>query len=279
MLPAALDLRALEALRAQAHNDPQAATRAGAQQFEALFLGMLLSSLRESLAAESTGSSGEARLYWSLFDQQVAALLARRGIGLGAEIARALERAAPAPNRASPPAADSTPSPTPAAPAATSSLESARAFVAQAWPHALETARATGIAPQFLLAQAALESNWGRAEPRGAGGERSYNVFGVKAGGSWSGPVIEAQTTEFVGGAMQRITARFRAYGSYAEAFQDYARLLRSQPRYETVLQNGRDAEGFARALARAGYATDPMYAEKLLRVIHGGVLRQALAS
>ena len=135
------------------------------------------------------------------------------------------------------------------------------------WPHAVNASRQTGIPPQFILGQAALETGWGRSEPRTTDGLPSYNLFGIKAGSSWQGPVAEATTTEYVNGRTVRRTERFRAYGSYAESFDDYARLLTSQPRYANVL-GSRDAASFARGLQSAGYATDPAYADKLSRVI-----------
>jgi flagellar protein FlgJ len=135
------------------------------------------------------------------------------------------------------------------------------------WPNAVEASRTTGIPPQFMVAQAALETGWGRSEPRTAEGQPSYNVFGIKAGGNWTGATVEATTTEFVGGRAQQRVERFRAYGSYAEGFADYANLLARNPRYSTAL-GSTDASGFASSLSRAGYATDPAYAEKLTRII-----------
>ena len=125
--------------------------------------------------------------------------------------------------------------------------------------------------------QAALETGWGRSEPRQADGQPSYNVFGIKAGRNWTGPTVDATTTEYVNGVAQQRVERFRAYGSYAEAFGDYAKLLGSSPRYSGVV-GATDATTFARGLQRAGYATDPAYADKLTRIIGGQTLRAALA-
>ena len=158
------------------------------------------------------------------------------------------------------------------APSATSSSagEAApREFVNRVWPYAYEASISTGIPAQFMVAQAALETGWGKSEPRTASGRPSFNLFGIKAGKSWSGAVVEASTTEIIDGQPQRQVERFRAYNSYAEAFNDYARLLTSNPSYSAVLGN-QDAAGFARALQQAGYATDPMYAAKLERIIGG---------
>ncbi len=151
---------------------------------------------------------------------------------------------------------------------APAALPKQRAF-AQRFSGLAEAASATtGIPAKFMLAQAALESGWGRREIRQADGSSSHNVFGVKAGKGWQGPVAEVVTTEYVGGVAQRRVEKFRAYGSYAEAFADYARLLTKSPRYSAVVAAASDAVGFAKGLQKAGYATDPAYADKLRRVI-----------
>jgi flagellar protein FlgJ len=121
-----------------------------------------------------------------------------------------------------------------------------------------------------------LETGWDRAEPRLADGQPSYNVFGIKAGRNWTGATVEATTTEYVDGVAQQRVERFRAYGSYADAFRDYANLLASNPRYTAVLGSA-DASHFAQGLQRAGYATDPAYAAKLERIINGQTLKAAL--
>ncbi len=156
--------------------------------------------------------------------------------------------------------------------------DAARDFVSRLWPHALEASRTTGVAPQFILGQAALESGWGRGEIRMAAGAASHNLFGVKAGRGWQGPTADVMTTEYVNGAPVKTVERFRAYGSYAEAFKDYANLLAANPRYAQVLNERTDAAAFARGLQQAGYATDPNYADKLTRVITGTVMRVGLA-
>jgi flagellar protein FlgJ len=160
---------------------------------------------------------------------------------------------------------------TPAAetPLAEAMTPAARDFVARVWPDAVEASRATGIPAQFMVAQAALETGWGRAEPRLADGRPSHNLFGIKAGRSWNGAVAEAATTEYVDGVAQRQTERFRAYGSYTESFRDYAKLLTSSPRYAGVVGT-QSPTAFAHGLQRAGYATDPQYADKLTRIIAG---------
>ena len=147
--------------------------------------------------------------------------------------------------------------------------DAATDFVARMRPHALAVERNTGIPAHFMVAQAALETGWGKAEPRFGDGRSSFNLFGIKAGKGWKGATVEAGTLEYVGGQPQRQTERFRAYGSYAEAFSDYARLLTESPRYSAAAAS-RDGAGFARALQNAGYATDPQYAAKLESIIKG---------
>ncbi|MEI7447682.1 MAG: flagellar assembly peptidoglycan hydrolase FlgJ, partial [Burkholderiales bacterium] len=143
-----------------------------------------------------------------------------------------------------------------------------RAFVDRMWGAAEQAERATGVPAGFIVGQAALESGWGRQEIRHADGRPAHNLFGIKAGAGWKGATVDATTTEWVDGRPVKSVERFRAYGSYEEAFGDWARLMAQNPRYAAVLQAGGSIEGFARNLQKAGYATDPDYASKLTRTI-----------
>lgn len=156
-----------------------------------------------------------------------------------------------------------------------SPAERAQAFVRRVWDHAVSAAEKLGVPPAFVVAQAALETGWGRAELRRADGVQSHNLFNIKAGSSWSGPTVELPVTEYANGRARTELAKFRAYGSYAEAFDDYANLLRNNSRYAGVLGQT-NAGDFARNLQRGGYATDPAYADKLVRIIGGSTLRSA---
>jgi len=151
-----------------------------------------------------------------------------------------------------------------------------RDFVTAVWPHAVAAAEVTGLPPHLMVAHAALESGWGRSEPLQADGSPSYNLFGVKAGKSWTGESVDAKTTEFENGQAQSRVEKFRAYGSYREAFLDYANLLAASPRFSNVIASGNGTD-FANSLQQSGYATDPMYAAKLSRIIQGKTLRDAL--
>ncbi|HQR05000.1 MAG: flagellar assembly peptidoglycan hydrolase FlgJ [Proteobacteria bacterium] len=282
--PNVFDTAGLAALRRQVKGSDPKALKQVAQQFEALFLQMVLKSMRDATPQEGLFDSDQTRLYQSLLDQQLAQVMVHRGgTGLAAVIERQLTRNTSDPAAASdvlsaPPRAVVTPSistPDMASGQTRIANDDPEGFVGQIWAAATEAARTTGIPPHFLVAHAALETGWGRSEPRDANGFPSYNLFGIKAGRDWSGPTIDAVTTEYVDGMQQRETARFKAYGSYDEAFRDYARLLQS-PRYAGVI-GVQDPASFARGLQRAGYATDPMYAAKLERIISGNRLRQAL--
>jgi flagellar protein FlgJ len=146
-------------------------------------------------------------------------------------------------------------------------VDTQQSFVDRLQPHAQAASRTTGIPAHLIVGQAALESGWGKREIKMADGSSSFNLFSVKAGKGWTGKVAEITTTEYSNGVAHKQTERFRAYGSYTEAFQDYAKLLSDNPRYAAVIgQEG--AQGFAQALQQAGYATDPHYADKLVKVI-----------
>lgn len=150
-------------------------------------------------------------------------------------------------------------------------------FVAAVWPHAVRTAAELGVSPRILVAQAALETGWGRHVPRADDGSGSHNLFGIKAGASWNGERTTTTTQEYADGAMKRTTAQFRAYGDVGASFDDYARLLKSSRRYAGALAAGTDEANFAHALQRAGYATDPAYAAKLVGIANGPALERAL--
>jgi flagellar protein FlgJ len=143
-----------------------------------------------------------------------------------------------------------------------------RGFIDRMRPYAEAAARTMGVPAHLLLAQAGLETGWGRAQPRTDQGAASHNLFGIKAGPGWTGAVAAASTTEYVAGALVRTVERFRSYGSYTEAFQDFARLITGNARYAGALTDPADPAAYARGLQKGGYATDPQYADKLLRAI-----------
>src|SRR5690606_34209042 len=134
-------------------------------------------------------------------------------------------------------------------------------------PHAERAAERLGVDPKLLVAQAALETGWGASIPRLADGRSTHNLFGMKAGPAWREAKAGAWTLEIVDGMPERRRADFRAYASVAESFSDYADVIERLPRYADALRSAEDPEAYARALADAGYATDPHYAAKWLDV------------
>jgi len=142
-----------------------------------------------------------------------------------------------------------------------------QAFLQSIAPWAKEAADKLGVAPELVSAHAALESGWGQRPLRNADGSSSHNLFGIKAGASWHGDVAQSATTEYVGGAAIKTSAKFRAYPDQASAFRDYAQMLIDNPRFHAALGAGNNAQAFAAGLAKGGYATDPAYAAKLARL------------
>ena len=301
----ALDVQALGALRASAKQNSPQALRESAQQFEALFLNMVLKSMRQTNFSEGgLTDSQDVQLYTSMLDQQLSQSLAKRGMGLAEVMLRQLntQQAGQLANqppqlqsgsaRALPTASVAAPSVGAAPSASGQRIDAAsanvqnriaaasgdagnrgasdpvRQFRTAMGGHADAASRLTGLPSAFILGQAALESGWGKRQINAADGTPSHNLFGIKAGPGWKGRVVEVATTEYVQGVPQKTVARFRAYDSHADAFRDYAALLLNNPRYESVLSQGQTVAGFTQGLQKAGYATDPAYAAKLARVI-----------
>jgi flagellar protein FlgJ len=267
------------ALRARASSDPKAAIQAAAKQFEAMFMQQLLKSMRESSLSTGMLENSGTQMGTEMLDTQFANKMTGLPGGLADLIARQLERqtgGATSPRAALPAAA--------AAGAATGDASvqkvspSQAEFVRMHQQSAANAQAQTGIPAAFMVAQAAHESGWGRHEIRNADGTSSHNLFGIKAGPGWTGPVASVTTTEVVGGQPRKVVAKFRAYASYDESFRDYAQLMKDNPRYAQVVASGTSVQGFAQGLQRAGYATDPAYADKLTRVINTTLRMQRAA-
>jgi flagellar protein FlgJ len=291
------DARSLDALKSRAATDPRAAVRDAAKQFESLFMNELMKSMRSTTLSSGMLDSAGGNMGTEMLDSQFATQMSGLKGGLSDAIARQLERQmglSPGPYPATG-SANNTPAPLSAKPEATRiPQQGALGFVQQHSDAAQKAEAATGIPAAFMVSQAALETGWGRKEIRHADGTSSHNLFGIKAGGSWKGPVAEVTTTEYVNGKAQKVLAKFRAYGSYAESFADYARLMKDSPRYQAAVGAAMGAGtavsgvagsgtasvsgasvassasvAFANGLQKAGYATDPAYADKLSRVIN----------
>jgi flagellar protein FlgJ len=290
------DFQGLSELRSRARNNSEDTLREVAGQFEALFIQMMLKSMRDAGLGEGLLDSEHTKTYQTMFDKQISIDLSKgKGLGLAEMMVRQLSRAGVENGGAQPELAPQSPTfqalvpptagvrtavQTSGAPAANSdwSPDSPQAFVTQLWPHAERTARSLRIAPEALIAQAALETGWGKHVMRRADGHSSFNLFGIKADARWTGERVTSETIEFRDGLMRKERATFRAYASLAEGLADYANFLQSNPRYQEALNKAGDAVGFAQALAAAGYATDPEYASKINKIISGDPLRRAVA-
>jgi flagellar protein FlgJ len=285
------DLNGLSALK-NAPSTPEA-VKAVSQQVEALFLQMMLKSMRDANAADGELDSNETGMYQDMFDKQVALTLSKRqDLGIARLFERQLAGKALQTPRSSAvgfaaPAAAHTSTLAPGiqrdgrsadSGSGAVSAEQAAKFVNQVLPTISRAAKTLGVSPLGLLAQAALETGWGQRMPRTADGTPSLNMFGIKAGAGWNGARATADTVEFDGGiATQRRTA-FRAYGSIDESVSDFAQLLKDSPRYRDALAAGTDAQAYVHGIARSGYATDPNYGNKLNQILNGGTLRAAMS-
>jgi flagellar protein FlgJ len=312
----ALDVQGFDALRAQAGADPKQALKSTARQFDAVFMQMMLKSMREATPQDGILDSNDSKQYTAMLDQQLAQQLSSKGVGVANQLITQLSRNLGASSPAGSGGAGTIPGGNAiggmlggggasnagdaamlnalaraysnaqangalasgkgysAQSALTPPLhgkgESAKvdAFVDKLAGPAQAASAATGIPARFIVGQAALESGWGKGEIKNADGSPSHNVFGIKATPDWTGKTVAAVTTEYVNGKARKVVQKFRAYGSYAEAMTDYASMLRDNPRYASVLSTSHDAVSFAHGMQKAGYATDPHYAKKLISIM-----------
>jgi flagellar protein FlgJ len=274
------DPAGLTALKRGAAAQTPEAIRETARQFESLFTTMMLKSMRDATPEDSLFGSDQQDFYQDMFDQQLAVQLSKgKGLGLADVLVRQLMQGAgilPQGGEAAPGAtsAATTAANTTAAGSAGAARgegaswppRSQEEFVQAVLPAARAAAERLGVDPEVVVAHAALETGWGRSMPGGAGGQGSFNLFGIKADARWGGASVNSVTHEFSGGRMQQQVAGFRAYGSADESVADYVDFLKA-PRYAGALNTGGDVAAFARGLQQGGYATDPDYAAKLTAV------------
>jgi len=257
------------ALRAQAASDPKAAIRAAAKQFEAIFMQQLMKSMRESSLASGMLENSGTQMGTEMLDAQFADKMSGLPGGLSDMIARQLERQTTGGTGAAAALAPAGAANAPAASGNAKGTPTQEEFLRMHQTSARAAETQTGIPATFMVAQAAHESGWGKREILNADGSSSHNLFGIKAGPGWTGKVAQVTTTEVIDGQPRKVVAKFRAYASYDESFRDYAQLMKDSPRYAAVVAAGNNAQGYAQGLQRAGYATDPAYADKLTRVIN----------
>ena len=300
----ATDPGGLQGLARGARAGDAQAVEAVAREFEAMLIGQMLKQMREASLGEGMFENQQTAMYREMLDQEVARTLSQgEGIGLrdvlmsqlsaqqsgnlegqdhsegatplslprrrpeldtpqalqgGRETEPRLERPQPAEG------------PNETASSQTGPIEwpprDPLDFVQTLEPMARAAAAELGVNPDILLAQSALETGWGRHLPHGADGQPSFNLFGIKADSRWAGAQVTVSTLEFRDGVPQREQARFRAYAEPADSFSDYVEFIRNNPRYNRALEGGGDVE-YIRELQAAGYASDPAYADKVLRL------------
>ncbi len=296
----AFDANSLNKLKTSAKDNSPAAVKEVAKQFEAVFINMVMKSMRAASPQDGIFDNEQSRTFTAMLDQQLSSNLASKGVGLADILTRQLTKFSNSATQAMEQAVSDdvgsnqkpmelnryipgllkdsgyVAAPTAAPTAINKGLEKpddldgqAAAFHQRLSRHAVAASRATGMPANYMLGQAALETGWGRREIKGSDGTNSHNLFGIKATGGWKGKVVETTTTEYINGVKQKRVEKFRAYDSYAESFKDFANLIQNNPRYKHVMENVDSIRGYARALQNAGYATDPNYANKLASVIN----------
>lgn len=305
------DFSTLTDLKTKAQKDPDGALKDVAQQFESIFINMLLKNMRSTNEAIGSGlfSSAQTKQYQEMMDSQMSQSLAGSGgIGLSDALIRQYQtqqqaqisspeakrrgdtdflnqvakqdliRIQALAHRASAEFIESiqqknlngsVDESSAAAPSALSVVfGSPQEFVDNLWPHAQRTAEKLGVNPKAILAQAALETGWGKYPIAKEDGAASFNLFGIKADHRWQGDRAVVNTLEFRDGVAKREKAAFRAYDSFSQSFEDYANFLSSSERYKDAIDAGDDASMFAASLQKGGYATDPKYAEKIENIL-----------
>jgi len=269
----AMDANSLNQLHATAGQNSKGAIKETARQFEAVFMQELLKSMRQASMKSGLTENEASNLGSDMLDQQWAQQMTGMPGGIGAMIEKQLTQQLNGvkPGKLEAPTAANTPgvASTAAAKPVPGTTQQQANFVSQHNDAAEQVARETGIPASYMIGQAGHETGWGRAQIKNTDGSNAFNLFGIKAGPGWKGKVAEVTTTEYVNGVAQKVKARFRAYGSYAESFRDYASMLTGNPRYAKVMDNLQSAQSFASGLQKAGYATDPQYATKLSRAIN----------
>ena len=263
------DLQGLAKLRTSVSKEAvtEKTLRQVAGQFEAMFTRMMLKSMREASFGDDLFGSTQGDFYRDMYDQQLSLTLSSgKGMGLSEMLFKQLGGDKLAKEPAS------------AALLTAASRDETGDFVQSLLPHARRAGQQLGVAPELLLAQAANETGWGKAIIQRPDGRSSFNLFGIKADERWSGERVSVPTLEYQDGVALRKRDAFRAYDSYAASFSDYVDFLRSNPRYGEALTKTANPAAFAQALQQAGYATDPAYANKLISIMSGPAMQDALA-
>jgi flagellar protein FlgJ len=297
------DIHGLDSIRRESRTDSKKALRDVAQQFESIFLKMMLKSMRDASFGDPLFDSDNSKFYRQMYDDQLTMDLSKKGsVGLAdvlvQQLGKYLPDEAPADKKeaSNPLAASNTanqlfvsamqaakvaaPAVEPAV-TAKSDLKSGspESFVNELWPLAEQHARDLGVKPQVLLAQAALETGWGKHVINRTDGNSSFNLFNIKADQRWQGDKAQVATLEYRNGVAKKEQASFRAYDSFAQSFSDYVSFVKNSPRYEQAVKHAANAERYVDELHQAGYATDPQYADKIKSIMQREPIATHLAA
>lgn len=273
------DFQGLNELKIQAKNNAKEALPEVAKQFEGIFLQSMLKSMRmgQHFLDESSPFSGKNEAtFQEMLDTQYASTIAEpKGIGLAALLAKQLENSVG--DKANNPVNSSTEVSNTKVTNSEESLSVVDDFVKSVWPTAKQAASLIGLDPKLLVAQAALETGWGKFVTRDTDGSSSNNLFNIKAGSHSEVEPIQVKTTEYIADTPIKINASFRKYPSIEHSFHDYVSLIKGSERYQMALANAENPEIYVSELNKAGYATDPNYSNKILSIYHGDELNQAI--
>lgn len=255
---------------------------------------MMLKSMRDASMGDGLMDSEQTDFYQGMFDQQLSLTLSQgRGLGLADMLIKQLGGDLTGTHKDRPSGVANPSFPFPPAPSLSNTplaspqvsnngnpqplFTSPTEFVKKLWPLAQHTGKTLGVAPQAILAQAALETGWGQAVMQRPDGRSTHNLFGIKADSRWQGEQVVRPTLEYTYGKAAKRNELFRSYDSYAASFADYANFLRSNPRYSQALLSGSNPQVFTAALHVAGYATDPDYNVKINNIINSPAMAAIL--
>ncbi|USQ13022.1 flagellar assembly peptidoglycan hydrolase FlgJ [Legionella lytica] len=285
------DFSALADLKAKAVTDAKGAAPEVAKQFEGIFLQSMLKSMRmgQHFLDDSSPFRGKNReTFEDMLDAQYASNIAgSKGIGVAAMLTRHLGSV----NNIETPAPNAPPTVMPTASADMQYITPKQAissdtnkppttvddFVQSIWPKAKEAASLIGLDPKILMAQAALETGWGKFITKDSEGNSSNNLFNIKSGANSDYDSVNVKTTEYIADTPIKVNASFRKYSSIEQGFEDYISLIKRDGRYQDALASAANPESYVRELHKAGYATDPEYSTKILSIYRGDELNQAI--
>ncbi len=254
------DMSGFSDMRRLARNDPDTALRQVAEQFEAIFMQMMLKSMRDASMGNSLFDNDQSQMYQEMFDNQLSLSLSKDSSnGLADILVKQLSGAIPKKT-----SNENTITPTEKNIGGTMQQR----FINTVRPYAEKAAKELGTEPDILIAQAALETGWGQGIQRHPDGSSGFNLFNIKANNDWQGPTVSKNTLEYKDGIAMREYSKFKAYTSIDESFDDYVNYLKSNPRYEQALKVSSNPSAFINELSKSGYATDPAYADKIVNLM-----------